>query len=86
MDSPEFCEKRIKIRVLNGGHNIPKDDIVRRFYKSKENFLNLYKDLVDVWNIFYNGTSEYILVAQCSNNELEIYSENLYNRFIKDFT
>ena len=85
LDSPEFCEKRIKIRVLNGGHNIPKEDIVRRFYRSKENFLNLYKDLDDMWNIFYNGTSEYILVAQGSNKELEIYNENLYNIFIKDF-
>lgn len=43
-----------------------------------------YKDIVDEWNLFYNGTSEYILVAQHTNNELEIFSENLYNDFIKD--
>lgn len=85
LDNPDFCENRIKIRVLNGGHNIPKEDIIRRFYRSKENFWNLYKDIVDEWNIFYNGTSEYILVAQHSNNTLEIYNENLYNDFIKDF-
>ena len=59
--------------------------IIRRFYRSKENFWKLYKDLVDEWNIFYNGTSEYILVAQCSNKKLEIYSENMYNEFTKDF-
>ena len=41
--------------------------------------------MADEWNMFYNGTSEYILVAQCSDKELEIYSENLYNKFIKDF-
>lgn len=85
LDSPEFCGNRIKVRVLNGGHNIPKEDIIRRFCRSKENFWKIYKDLVDEWNMFYNGTSEYILVAQCSNKELEIYSENLYNEFIKDF-
>ena len=85
LDNPVLCENRIKIRVLNGGHNIPKEDIIRRFYRSKENFWSIYKDLVDEWNLFYNGTSEYILVAQYANNEIEIFSENLYNEFIKDF-
>lgn len=85
LDSPILCENRIKIRVLNGGHNIPKEDIQRRFYCSKENFWNIYKDLVDEWNLFYNGSSEYILVAQSNKSGIEIYSENLYNGFKKDF-
>jgi len=85
LDNPDFCENRIKVRVLNGGHNIPKEDIVRRFYRSRENFWNIYKDLVDEWNLFYNGTSEYILVAQHTNNEIEVFSESLYNEFIRDF-
>lgn len=84
LDNPVLCENRIKIRVLNGGHNIPKDDIIRRFYRSKKNFWNIYKNLVDEWNLFYNGTSEYILVAQYYNNKVEIFSENLYTEFIKD--
>ena len=85
LDNPTLCENRIKIRVLNGGHDIPKDDIIRRFYRSKENFWNIYKHLVDEWNLFYNGTSEYFLVAQYANGEIEIFSENLYNDFVKDF-
>lgn len=86
LDNPVLCENRIKIRVLNGGHNIPKNDIIRRFYRSKENFLNIYKDLADEWNLFYNGTSEYILVAQSNNSKIEIFSENLYNGFVRDFS
>lgn len=85
LDTPVLCENRIKIRVLNGGHDIPREDIVRRFYRSKENFWYIYKDLVDEWNLFYNGTSEYILVAQYATDEVEIFSENLYNEFVKDF-
>lgn len=80
-----MCENRIKIRVLNGGHNIPKEDIIRRFYRSKEKFWNVYKDLVDEWDLFYNGNSEYILVAKYINNDIVIFSENLYNDFVKDF-
>ena len=85
LDGPLMCENRIKIRVLNGGHNIPKEDIIRRFHRSKENFWKLYKDIVDEWNLFYNGLSEYTFVAHYSNGAVEIYNENLYNEFIKDF-
>ncbi len=85
LDSPSLCENRIKIRVLNGGHNIPKEDIIRRYYRSKENFWTIYKNLVEEWALFYNGTSEYILIAQSKDNTIEIYNENLYNNFIKDF-
>lgn len=89
LDSPLMCENRIKIRVLNGGHDIPKEDIIRRFYRSKENFWDLYKDIVDEWNLFYNGLSEYTFVAHCENKPsftpIEIYNENLYNEFVKDF-
>lgn len=85
LDSPLMCENRIKIRVLNGGHDIPKDDIIRRFYRSKENFWNLHKDIVDEWNLFYNGLSEYTFVAHYNNGTIEIYNENLYNEFVKDF-
>ena len=83
LDNPDFCKNRIKVRVLNGGHDVPHDDIVRRFYRSKENFWHIYKDMVDEWNLFYNGTSEYILVAQYTNNDIQVFSENLYNEFIR---
>lgn len=85
LDTPEMCENRIKVRVLNGGHDIPQNDIVRRFYRSKNNFINMYQNLVSEWNIFYNGSSEYILVAQSINGAIEIFNENLYNDFIKGF-
>ena len=85
LDNPILCENRIKVRVLNGGHNIPKEDIQRRFYRSKENFWNMYKNLVDEWNLFYNGSSEYILVAQSNQSGIEIFNENLYNEFKGDF-
>ena len=44
-------------------------------YKLQKNFWNICKDFVDEWNLFYNETS----------SKVEIYNENLYNEFIKDF-
>ena len=42
-------------RVLNGGHHVPEDDIIRRFYRSKEMFLDVYRDIVDHWIMYYNS-------------------------------
>lgn len=41
LDNPDLCKNRIKIRVLNGGHNIPQEDVMRRFYRRKKNFWNI---------------------------------------------
>ena len=83
LDNPTFCQNRIKIRVLNGGHNIPYNDIERRFYRSKYNFWSIYKDLVDEWSLFYNGTVDLILVAYSNAHKVEIYNESLYNEFTR---
>lgn len=85
VDNPDVSINRIKVRVLNGGHDIPDEDVIRRFYRSKENFWYKYKDLVDSWNMFYNGSSEYSFVAHGSNGTIEIFNEELYNEFIKEF-
>ncbi len=43
---------RVAHRVLNGGHNVPKNDIIRRFYRGKEMFIYIYKGLLDKWTIY----------------------------------
>ena len=58
------CISRVKCRVQNGGHNVPIEDIARRYYRSIENFWDFYKDQVERWNVFFNGfTYQPILVA-----------------------
>lgn len=49
------CIERVEKRVKNGGHNVPKEDIVRRYYKSIVNFWDKYRFIADRWNLFYNG-------------------------------
>ena len=85
VDKPLVSINRIKIRVLNGGHYVPEEDVIRRFSRSKNNFWYKYKDIVDEWNLFYNGGAEYVLVANFSDNKIEVFHEKLYNMFTKDF-
>ena len=69
---------RVKNRVLNGGHDVPVEDIKRRYIRSRELFINIYKDIVDNWILFFNGDDNYILVGE----DDKIQDEVLYNKFI----
>lgn len=84
LDNPELCINRIKVRVKMGGHNIPDEDVRRRYVRSKNNFWNMYKDKVDEWGLYYNGEVTYTKVAQGVNGHIDILNEDLYNNFKKD--
>ncbi len=58
LENPQDCIQRIKIRVKLGGHFVPENDVIRRYYRSKSNFWNTYKNLADEWVMIYNSTNE----------------------------
>ncbi len=49
LPSVDMAIERVKTRVQQGGHNIPEEDIRRRFTRSWDNFNNVYKLIVDKW-------------------------------------
>ena len=70
---------RVRNRVLNGGHDVPQNDIIRRYYRSKNLFWNTYKFLVDEWIIFFNGDDNFEIVCENEN----IIDEELFNIFLE---
>ena len=46
--------ERVRLRVLTGGHNVPEDDIRRRFERSVRHFLEDYLPLADEWGLWDN--------------------------------
>ena len=80
LENPNTNISRVKSRVLNGGYHIPKDDIIRRFYRSKSMFYNTYKDMVDTWSLYY--TSNEIFEKIAIDNK--IIDNEKYNKFLKD--
>ncbi|MCL1967316.1 MAG: AAA family ATPase [Fibromonadales bacterium] len=83
LDSPNLCIDRINIRVSKGGHSIPDEDVIRRFFRSKNNFSDI-KNSVDQWFLYFNGGEKYIEVAQGAQNNMIIFNEELYNLFLGD--
>jgi predicted ABC-type ATPase len=80
----ELAKERVKIRVKEGGHNIPEDIIERRYFKGIKNLFEIYLPIVDQALIFDNSEGKYNLIAELfSGKELTIYSEIKFNELKK---
>ncbi len=79
LDSPELAIARVRQRVKAGGHDIPKDVIIRRYYAGLKNLFNLYTPICDYWMVFDNSSShsEHICEGHLANKP-EIFNENLF--------
>ncbi|MFT4251462.1 MAG: zeta toxin family protein [Caulobacter sp.] len=53
--SVEESLSRVRRRVAMGGHDIPEQDIRRRFPKSLRHLDEIYKPIVDSWQIWLSG-------------------------------
>lgn len=64
VSSPKIVVRRIAARVKQGGHNVPRKDVLRRFGKSWINFTTQYRLLADTWSVYDNSRSAPRLVEQ----------------------
>jgi len=62
--SVDLAIERIKLRVSQGGHNVPLEDIKRRFERSWINFQTIYKPLADAWIVFDTSGSEPVIIDE----------------------
>lgn len=76
--SPELAIARIKERVLEGGHDVPANDVRRRFSRGISNFFNLYEPLLDSWMLFDNSKAKPVLIAKRRNGHRETLDEKLF--------
>ena len=84
LKSPETSVARVRNRVEAGGHHVPTEDVVRRFYRSKYNFWYTYRNLVDRWSLFYNSTEHFQKVASGEGNEVKVINETFFEIFMQD--
>lgn len=55
IESPALALKRIAARVRQGGHDVPRADVLRRFARSQDNFQSRYRLLADAWELYDNS-------------------------------
>ncbi len=62
LDSPETAKERVRIRVSEGGHGIPEEDIERRYYESLRQ-LKTVIPLCDKVKV-YDNTKVFVRIAE----------------------
>lgn len=84
LESYELAIERVKTRVLEGGHNIPKDVIKRRYFNGINNLFTIYLEIVDQALIFDNSEGNHVLIAEKSLSEnIVIFEQEKFNLLLK---
>ncbi len=80
----DLSQQRVQQRVKLGGHDIPLNEIQRRFLKSHKNFWTIYRPLANNWYVYDNSEAQfpYPLIGEgCFSETTSIYRPELWNRF-----
>lgn len=56
--------ERVRVRVRQGGHDVPEEVIRRRYLAGWRNFQQLYKGLVDSWIVYDNSGEKPVLLYE----------------------
>jgi predicted ABC-type ATPase len=73
--------ERVAQRVRQGGHNVPEEDVKRRYRRGIANFLRIYRGLSDSWIVFDNSGLWPREFASCLDGVVTILDEQMFERF-----
>ena len=80
LQSPELAIERVKLRVSEGGHNIPTDVIERRFKRGINYLVRVFTYAVNKWVVFDNSFGQHERIASGTLGETpEIYNHEKWS-------
>jgi predicted ABC-type ATPase len=82
LDTPDACVQRVQQRVRRGGHNVPEEDVRRRFSRSLVNFWHIYRRIADYWYVVYNSTDKLQWVAAGELDGVLVIEPLEFQRFL----
>ena len=82
LPSSSLALERVAQRVRKGGHDIPASVIRRRFDAGLKNFFEIYRPLVDRWELWDGSSNPPQRIASSSDRKLRIDLESLYNKVL----
>jgi predicted ABC-type ATPase len=83
--SPDLALLRIRDRVESGGHNVPEQDVRRRFGRTLGNLLTLYRPLLDTLHFFDNSSETPRLIFKEESGQAAISDAALYAELRRQF-
>ena len=80
LPNADMAVERVRIRVRQGGHNIPEADIRRRYRRGLKNCFHLYRSLVDGWYLYDSSNCPPELIAQELDRDQHLFNPELFQR------
>ena len=81
LHSPDLAIARVRQRVASGGHNIPEETIIRRYYRGQKNLIQSYLALCQTWIIYDNSTFPSQLVATYNpEQQITLYQPEIWEQ------
>jgi predicted ABC-type ATPase len=85
LKSPEQAMERVAERVSKGGHNIPWDIIVRRYYEGIDNLFKIYMPIVDTWVLVNNSETPRSIIASGGKDQTPTIINNELFKNIEEY-
>lgn len=85
LKSPQQAIERVAERVAKGGHDLPKDIIVRRYWEGLDNLFKIYMPIVDTWILVNNGETPRSIVATGGKDQTTIIKDNKHFKTIEEY-
>jgi predicted ABC-type ATPase len=86
LQSPEEATRRVAQRVIQGGHNISKETIIRRYYAGIKNLLTHYLPIADKAFVLDNSSeksNKRIIAKKTLNGMLDILDKSIWDKIEK---
>ncbi len=84
LNSAELAVARVAHRVQQGGHDVPREVIERRYQRGLRNLFSIYMPLANSWTLCDNSSRELIVVAQGEGGaEPQIFDALKYDRIVE---
>jgi len=64
LDSVDLAWRRIAARVLQGGHDVARRDVIRRFKRGWANFESGYRPISESWAVYDNSGNSPVLLER----------------------
>ena len=81
LDSADLCLRRIAERVAQGGHDVPEDDVRRRFTRVVPVFWQQYRPLAHQTLLVFNGGESFSVVAEAQGDAWDVYDDQMWTTF-----
>lgn len=81
LNNPVIAIERIKERVKKGGHFVPDEVVIRRYYRGIKNLLRYFIPYSDYWLVFDNSNPNVVMVAEGYKDlEKKIFNNEIWQK------